>query len=352
MGLTSEEFYLINIKNYQSCFYQNQAHSIWHRMPVLRRSAVFVLLFMGSAGELRVLLTKRSSKLRHFPSQVSFPGGKADAGLESEWEVARREMEEEIGLSANNDFLRNNYGFVIEHLKILPCFLSRTFLAVAPCVGFLKPCERDSTKMSKFHLYLNRFEISSAFSSPLRDFFYTENGGNTKEALEILWTKIKWGNVPWNLRSYTFPRHNANETFWIREYPFKEKAEHSTTSSHHIGSKGFQVSKSLEEPSSKSAQDSTSPPESEEEVYEEVYDVWGLTANILHSISQIVYCSPKDVSEKVFGEEELIYCAWHYGDLMKVKERTEQEKLISRNELAYNDIMPRLEFIRIKNLYK
>lgn len=310
-----------------------------------------MLLFMGSAGELRVLLTKRSSKLRHFPSQVSFPGGKADAGLESEWEVARREMEEEIGLSANNDFLRNNYGFVIEHLKILPCFLSRTFLAVAPCVGFLRPCERDSTKISNFHLYLNRLEISRAFSSPLKDFFYTETEGHAKEALEILWTRVKWGNIPWNLRSYTFPRHNVNEASWIREYHFREHDLHSTTSSHPIELKDSKLSKALKE-ASPSAEDSASPPESEEEVYEEVYDVWGLTANILHSISQIIYCPPKDVSDKVFGEEELIYCAWNYGDLMKIKERTEKEELLSKNELAFSDIMPRLEFLRIRNLYK
>ena len=37
---------------------------------------------------------------------MALPGGKADSGLELEWQVSRREMHEEIGLSDNDEDLK------------------------------------------------------------------------------------------------------------------------------------------------------------------------------------------------------------------------------------------------------
>ena len=64
---------------------------------------------------------------------MALPGGKADSGLELEWQVSRREMHEEIGLSDNDEDLKN-LGISIEHLTQLPSYLSRTFSCVKPCV--------------------------------------------------------------------------------------------------------------------------------------------------------------------------------------------------------------------------
>ena len=63
----------------------------------LRDAAVLVPLIHRPAG-LQVILTKRSSRLKHHPGQIAFPGGKRDAGDIDLTETALREAEEEIGL--------------------------------------------------------------------------------------------------------------------------------------------------------------------------------------------------------------------------------------------------------------
>jgi len=62
----------------------------------LRPASVLIPLIEHNDGW-RVILTKRASHLKHHPGQVSFPGGKVEAG-ESGITAALREAEEEIGL--------------------------------------------------------------------------------------------------------------------------------------------------------------------------------------------------------------------------------------------------------------
>ncbi len=63
----------------------------------LRPAGVLVpITRMG--GEARVILTKRSSRLKHHPGQIAFPGGKQDEGDASVTDAALREAWEEIGL--------------------------------------------------------------------------------------------------------------------------------------------------------------------------------------------------------------------------------------------------------------
>lgn len=49
----------------------------------------------------RVILTKRSSALKHHPGQVAFPGGKVDETDADVVDAALREADEEIGLSSD-----------------------------------------------------------------------------------------------------------------------------------------------------------------------------------------------------------------------------------------------------------
>lgn len=346
--MTNDEKYLKNIIDYVPRYHGNLKLSIWHKLPVARRSSVFILLFLGRLGELRVVLTKRSSRLRNFPGHISLPGGKADSGLESEWQVARREMYEEIGIHSNNDILLKDFGFTIEHLKLLPTYLSRTFSGVSPCVGFMKFDKHlsDAELAKKLTINLNPEESSNIFSCPLRDFLYPIEKEVSSERIDQSSQKIKWGGIPWNLRSYIFHQTNDTEVDWL-----KDIVDLSSTSSEEILDEEF-VSHT---PSKKhlsawgrlgSRRDSTT--------HEKIYDVWGLTANILHDLSEIAYLNG---SEREIGEEELIYSIWTHANLMHSKERSEEEKkLIHSNstpgELGFNDILPRTEFNRLKQIYK
>ncbi|MFY0693022.1 MAG: CoA pyrophosphatase [Paracoccaceae bacterium] len=64
---------------------------------VLRDAAVLIPIYETHGG-LRLILTKRSSALKHHPGQVAFPGGKRDSADASLADAALREAHEEIGL--------------------------------------------------------------------------------------------------------------------------------------------------------------------------------------------------------------------------------------------------------------
>ncbi|KAK6461221.1 NUDIX hydrolase domain-like protein [Scheffersomyces coipomensis] len=364
MTKTSEEAFINNISSYTSKYYQNQPISVWHKLPISRRSSVFILLFLGQLGELRVLLTKRSSKLRNFPGHISLPGGKADSGLESEWQVSRREMEEEIGISVNNDILLKNYGFVIDHINILPCYLSRTFSAVRPCIGFMNFSDINNLHHHKI-INLNPGESSSIFSCPLRDFLYPASAANIDplESLERNSYKVKWGGIPWNLRSYTFLQSNQNEVPWLKDIDDLSASDlESSLEEEEEDNQIDATSKNQQLPKAKRVKKDLSSwgrlgSRRHEETDEKIYDVWGLTANILHDLAEIVYSENQSTINREIGEEELIYSVWHYGNQMKSKQRSEEEsKLIQsesvRDEFGFNDILPRTEFNKLKQIYK
>jgi 8-oxo-dGTP pyrophosphatase MutT (NUDIX family) len=67
---------------------------------VLRPAAVLVAVLDGAAGA-ELVLTKRSSRLRHHPGQIAFPGGKMDPGDPTPEAAALREAREEIGLPSD-----------------------------------------------------------------------------------------------------------------------------------------------------------------------------------------------------------------------------------------------------------
>ncbi len=97
---------------------------------------------------LSVLLTRRTEHLHHHPGQISFPGGRVEAGDRSAVETALRETEEEIGLPAAR----------VELIGLLPEYRTGTGFSVSPIVGLIR---------APYSLQLDSFEVAEAFEVPL-----------------------------------------------------------------------------------------------------------------------------------------------------------------------------------------
>ncbi|MGB8623421.1 MAG: CoA pyrophosphatase [Paracoccaceae bacterium] len=94
---------------------------------VLRPAGVLVALQETQTG-LRVVLTKRSSRLKHHPGQIAFPGGKQDDGDDGPTAAALREASEEVGLASAR----------VEILGTLPSHETVTGFTVTPVLGLVR----------------------------------------------------------------------------------------------------------------------------------------------------------------------------------------------------------------------
>jgi 8-oxo-dGTP pyrophosphatase MutT (NUDIX family) len=117
------------------------------RGRVLREAAVLVPFIEGPDG-VELILTKRSSVLRHHPGQISFPGGKVDEGDNGPEATAMREAWEEIGLEPKN----------VEILGILPVHKTVTAFVMTPVVARVRA---DFTPVPE------RGEVAEVFRVPL-----------------------------------------------------------------------------------------------------------------------------------------------------------------------------------------
>ncbi|KNG93684.1 CoA pyrophosphatase [Pseudaestuariivita atlantica] len=114
---------------------------------VLRDAAVLVAIMEGADG-LDVLLTKRSSALKHHPGQVAFPGGKKDNDDADLPATALREAWEEVRLNPDH----------VDIIGTLPTHETVTSFTVTPVVGLVT---------GDFQAEIEPNEVAEAFTVPL-----------------------------------------------------------------------------------------------------------------------------------------------------------------------------------------
>ncbi|KAH7905894.1 hypothetical protein BJ138DRAFT_704756 [Hygrophoropsis aurantiaca] len=124
------------------------------KFPRSLSAAVLVPLFIGRAGDLYVLLSRRSADLREYGGDTALPGGKVDPQDLTIEDTARREAFEEIGLP--QDRTR------VPLLCIMEPFLAGNMMVVTPVVVLIL----DKTLQPN----LNEAEVTSIFAHPLASF--------------------------------------------------------------------------------------------------------------------------------------------------------------------------------------
>ncbi len=110
-------------------------------------AAVLVPLIDRPDG-VSVMLTQRSKQLENHAGQVSFPGGRMEAGDATPSDAALREAEEEVGLPRDR----------VDLIGRLDDYLTLTGFHITPVVGLIEPA---------FQLRPDPEEVDEVFEVPL-----------------------------------------------------------------------------------------------------------------------------------------------------------------------------------------
>ena len=142
---------------------------------ILRPAAVLVPVWQRADGP-RVILTKRSSHLKHHPGQVAFPGGKLEEEDGSPEAAALREATEEVGLSAG----------LVTILGRLPAHETVTGFSVTPILAMVA---------KDFQPVPEPGEVEEVFSVPLAHLLNLENYAIERRLWRGQWRR--YYAVPW-----------------------------------------------------------------------------------------------------------------------------------------------------------
>lgn len=141
----------------------------------LTPAAVLVPIIDRPSG-LTILLTLRTAHLRDHAGQVSFPGGRCEAGDADPVATALREAEEEVGVLPGQ----------VEVLGRLPEYLTSTGFRVTPVVGLVTP---------PLNLKLDDFEVAEVFEPPLS--FLLDPANHQRQQVEWQGALREFWAMPW-----------------------------------------------------------------------------------------------------------------------------------------------------------
>ena len=150
----------------------------------VRPAAVLVPVWLREDGP-RLILTKRSSHLKHHPGQIAFPGGKVDPEDADVDAAALREAQEEVDLPRSH----------VDVLGRLPVYITGTQFIVTPVVALVRP---------GFVLHPNPAEVAHAFEVPLA--FLMNPAHHRRHRLEWDGNAREWFSMPYVERVQVEPR--------------------------------------------------------------------------------------------------------------------------------------------------
>ena len=126
-------------------------HLIALQAGVRVTEAAVLVPLIDRSGQVQVLFTQRTAHLDDHAGQISFPGGRVEAGDASREQTALRETEEEIGLASGS----------VAVIGRLPDYEIPSGFRITPVVGWIEP---------PFALKPDPFEVAAVFEAPL-DYF-------------------------------------------------------------------------------------------------------------------------------------------------------------------------------------
>ncbi|NLY64839.1 MAG: CoA pyrophosphatase [Alcaligenaceae bacterium] len=129
-------------------------HKIIENKTYIDAAVLLPLVYVK--GEIHILLTRRSSRLKKHAGQISFPGGRVERDDPSAKDAALRETEEEVGIPAS----------YIEVVGQLPDLFTGTGYLMKPYVGWVN---------EGFSIHADTSEVEEVFYVPLSFFMDPRN---------------------------------------------------------------------------------------------------------------------------------------------------------------------------------
>lgn len=291
----------------------------YYKCPLSRRAAVLILLFADKRGELRVVLTIRSSGLKNYAGQAALPGGKADSLQETPFMTARREAYEEIGFPLTANKLPP--GYEVEHLTELPTNLAMTELGVRPCVAYLKtpapsPLNQNPDAARDLLPKLDAKEVAAVFTAPFYNFLREQDIDlEHRKNVPGEWYKGSWHSwheSAWRMHQFFVPV--SPSTVFLANYKARQARAAEDRPPETTGANMPTSEQRAKDIPGKPSQSSLQPPLpnkfyriSGDALDQPRYRVFGMTARILVDCARVAYGEePEFEHNSHFGDEDMI----------------------------------------------